>query len=201
MHDVLHFTKGYPIPVRTFFRELETDAERAYPDNQKFAEIVIDFFQQTEQSRMHKSMEVRKATVNKYTWDNAAQVWEKYIDSYKATGLQGQWDTPPNLLNIPNVIDNNIKSHQDFVYWIFRNLNMPERAYQYEGKQMLRNLTFGAQMGQGVLEPINSQQIFDTFKQRMTNINQTELVRSGNTTVSPDPFIVAAHQVLKEQQK
>ena len=66
---------------------------------------------------------------------------------------------------------------------------------------MLRNLTFGAQMGQGVLEPINSQQIFDTFKQRMTNINQTELVRSGNTTVSPDPFIVAAHQVLKEQQK
>ena len=201
MHDVLHFTKGYPIPVRTFFRELETDAERAYPDNQKFAEIAIDFFRQTEQARMHKSMEVRKATIQRYTWDKASEVWENYIDSYEATGLQGQWETPPNLLNIPDSIDKNIKSHQDFVYWIFRHLNMPERAYQYEGKQMIRNLTFGAQMGQGVLEPINAQQIFDISKQRMINMNQTELVRSGHTTVPPDSFITEAHNVFKEQKK
>ena len=78
---------------------------------------------------------------------------------------------------------------------------MPERAYQYEGKQMIRNLTFGAQMGQGVLEPINAQQIFDISKQRMINMNQTELVRSGHTTVPPDSFITEAHNVFKEQKK
>ena len=37
MEDVVRYTNGYPIPVQKFFREMETWAERAYPDNDALA--------------------------------------------------------------------------------------------------------------------------------------------------------------------
>ncbi len=201
MEDVLKHTEGYPVPVRTFFRELETDAERAYPDNQKFAEILIDYFSETSEYRMKKSIRVRKKTLERYSWDETAKVWENYIDSYTAIGLQGQWNTPPNIINIPQNIDDNIQSHQDFIRWIYHLLNMPERAYQYEGTQMIRNLNLGAQISQGVLEPLNRQQLFDSFKQRMKNVNDTELVRSGNIPYQPERFIIEARELLRNDGK
>ena len=65
MQDVIRFIKGYPIPVRTFFREMETNAERAYPDNQELANILIRFFQQSNEDRIRESMKVRKHTIER----------------------------------------------------------------------------------------------------------------------------------------
>ena len=78
---------------------------------------------------------------------------------------------------------------------------MPERAYQYEGTQMIRNLNLGAQISQGVLEPLNRQQLFDSFKQRMKNVNDTELVRSGNIPYQPERFIIEARELLRNDGK
>ena len=67
MEDVLHFTKGYPIPVKTFFRELETNAERAYPDNEVLADTLITFFNKSEEDRIKQSIQVRNDTMGRYS--------------------------------------------------------------------------------------------------------------------------------------
>ena len=201
MEDVLKHTEGYPVPVRTFFRELETDAERAYPDNQKFAEILINYFSETPEYRLKKSITTRKKTLERYNWDDTAKVWENYIDSYNPVELQGRWDTPPNMINIPDQIDENVKSNQDFIRWLYHLLNIPERAHQYEGQQMIRNLNFGAQIAMGTLEPLNRQQVWNSFKERMQHINNTELLRIGQIPYNPEPFIVQARDVLRNVTK
>ena len=201
MEDVLKHTEGYPVPVRTFFHELETGAERAYPDNQKLAEILISYFSESEQFRMKKAITVRQKTLKRYNWDDTAKVWESYIDDYNPVGLQGQWDAAPNMINIPQQVDNNVKSNQDFIRWLYHLLNMPERAHQYEGKQIIRNLNLGAQISQGVLEPLNREQVFTHFQQRMKTINNTELVRIGQIPYNPEPFIVQARDALRNATK
>lgn len=193
MYDVVRHTKGYPIPVRTFFRELETDAERAYPDNEKCAEMLVDFFSQTDQYRMHKSMEVRKGTIDRYNWDATAKVWESYIDSYTPVNLQSRWDTPANIKSIPDSIPEPM-SNQEFINWIFEQVaHDPEKIHALEGTKLFRDLTFGAETGHGLLQPINRQQVFNGYKTRAENFNTVEHLRVGNMSMSPEYFIVDAH--------
>ena len=194
MHDVVQFTKGYPIPVQTFFREMETNAERAYPSNEAFAKILIKFFNQNETQRIQQSIAVRIATLKRYGWDKTAKVWEDYIDSYKPNNLQGKWDSPPNITDIPAAIPPNL-SHKNFVQWIFNNVLVePISIYNEEGMRLCRNLLFGADMSNGVLEPTNQDKIFAQYKQRAQNNNSLESLRVGHATVPPQKFLIDAYQ-------
>jgi len=194
MYDVVRFTGGYPIPVRTFFRELETNADRAYPDNQVFADILTSYFTQDDQARLKKSIETRQKTIARYDWDQTAKVWEDYLDSCQPKGLHGQWQSAPEIKQIPEAVPPNM-SHEDFVPWIFNSvMYKPERLHQNDGAKMYRDLAFGADMSQGALNPINQQQIFDFYKARTHNNNQVEQARVGILKIETDKFIVEAHQ-------
>jgi len=41
MEDVLQWTKGYPVNIQKMYREVETNAERVFPDNDHLVEIMI----------------------------------------------------------------------------------------------------------------------------------------------------------------
>tara|TARA_R110000824_G_scaffold282601_8_gene470884 strand:- start:52 stop:1704 length:1653 start_codon:yes stop_codon:yes gene_type:complete len=199
MHDVIKFTKGYPIPVKTFFREIETNAERAYPDNDKLKETFIEFFSQSNEERTKKSMEVRKHTIKRYNWDDTASVWERYIDSYEPQGLQGKWDSPASLSMVPDGIPENL-SNEDFIKWIFTDvLHDPSLLHQNEGVKLYRDLSFGAEMGQGVLEPLSRERIFDAYRGRANNKNQAEQLRAGNIQAPPEKFLIEARAAQEER--
>ena len=44
MSEIVRNVGGYPIPVQRLFREMETTANRAYPDNAALVDILWDFF-------------------------------------------------------------------------------------------------------------------------------------------------------------
>ena len=199
MHDVLRFTKGYPIPVKTFFREIETNAERAYPDNDILASTLTNFFSRSPTERMQESISVRKATLERYNWDKTAKVWENYIDTYTPVGLQGQWEVPPVMHNVPEGIPENM-SNEDFIKWLFNEvLHAPEKLHQQEGTKLYRDFQFGADIGQGVLEPIDKDKIFKAYQARAANKNQIEYAR-GNKIALSDPFVLEAHQLQGAKQ-
>ena len=194
MHDVLKFTKGYPIPVRTFFREMETNAERAYPDNTELAHILIKFFNQTLSERMQQSIQVRKNTIERYTWDKTAKVWEDYIDSYTPTNEQGKWNNPPTITNIPDTIPPNL-SNVDFIKWIFNDVvQIPDKLHTWEGTQLHRTLTLGAEIGHGILNPMDREKVFAGYKQVAHNNNSLESLRTGHSSQSLPKFLIDAYQ-------
>jgi len=194
MYDVVRFTKGYPIPVRTFFKEMETNAERAYPDNESLADILTKFFQQSPSERIKQAIEVRKATLKRYDWDKSIQVWENYIDSYQPQELQGKWESPPRITNVPTSIPPNL-SHKQFIQWLFTNVMIqPHKIHKEEGLSMYRNLSYGADMKVGHLEPTNQNKIFEQYKNRANNNNLLEAMRTGHHPTQPQQFLIDAHQ-------
>jgi len=199
MHDVVKFTKGYPVPVRTFFREIETNAERAYPDNNKFANILIKFFSKTAIERMKKSLEVRKCTIKRYNWDDTSSVWENYIDSYTSSKLQGKWDSPSTMVNVPNTIPPDL-SNEDFIKWIFNEVeHNSDKLYQFEAVKLYRDISFGAEIGQGTLEPLDREKIFNSYATKARARNQMEYFRNNPAQLVTDPFILQAHERYKAQ--
>ena len=198
MRDVVRATHGYPIPVQTFFREMETNAERAYPDNNALAQILLKFFAQSEADRVQQSVNVRNHTIKRYCWDDTVKVWEKYLDTYQPSELQGHWDASPLIHPIPASIPPNL-SNEEFVHWLYHDLlHEPDKLHQSEGIGMYRTLNFGAEIGLGTLQPINKDQIFTKYKQHKENSNNLEHIRVGNIDLPKDQFIRDAHTRQKQ---
>lgn len=193
MEDVLQWTKGYPIKIQKMYRELETNAERVFPDNDHLVEIMINHLMLSPEEKAKKSAEVRQATIERYDWDDCAKVWMDYIDTYKPHGLQGHWNAPPNIHEVPQGIPPNLDNNQ-FVEWLFAAvLRQPENAYGYEATKLVRDLNIGAIVDHGIVEPINRENIFQQFKSRAENQLVVEKLRVGQLSIVEDKFIGVAN--------
>jgi len=193
MEDVLQWTKGYPIKIQKMYSELETNAERVFPDNDHLVEIMINHLMLSPEEKAKKSTEVRQATIERYDWDDCAKVWMDYIDTYKPHGLQGHWNAPPNINEVPQSIPPNLDNNQ-FVEWLFTVvLRQPESSYGYEATKLVRDLNIGAIVDHGIVEPINRENIFQQFKSRAENQIVVEKIRVGQLSLVEDKFIGVAN--------
>jgi len=200
MEDVILHTQGYPVPVKKFYREMETNAERAYPDNDAMAEIMTEFFTSPPQARMKKSMQARAGAVKRYDWDDTAKQWENYIDSYSPSGKQGEWGSPPVLPSIPESKPADFSNHNQFVDWLFSEvMKEPEKVHKEEALRLIRDLNFGAQITYGSLKPLSQDNVFDMYKQRAINKLQAEQVRVGALPIMDSYYVAEAHNRRKKQ--
>jgi len=192
MEDVIQWTKGYPIKIQKMYRELETNAERVFPDNDHLVEIMINHLMLSPEDKAKKSAEVRQATVERYDWDDCAKAWMDYIDAYKPVGKQGKWGYPPELYDIPvemPKVDNN-----QFVEWLYNAvLNQPEDAFGYEATKLLRDLNIGAVVDHGIVDPISRDKVFENYKNRANNKIVIEKIRTGLLSLVPEKFIEVAN--------
>ncbi|MHA2010293.1 MAG: glycosyltransferase [Candidatus Hodarchaeales archaeon] len=194
MEDVLQWTKGYPIKIQKMYRELETNAERVFPDNDHLVEIMINHLMLSPEEKAAKSQEVRQATIERYDWDDCAKAWMDYIDTYKPHNLQGVWDNPPTLFNIPEQMPQNL-GHEQFVQYLYQDIiHEPDSAYGYEATKLIRDLNIGAIVEHGVIEPVNKDQIFQRYKAMAQNKLVVEKIRSGMATLQNDTFIEMANE-------
>ena len=60
--------------------------------------------------------------------------------------------------------------------------------------RLCRNLLFGAEMSDGVLESTNQDKIFAQYQQRAQNNNALESLRTGQTPMAPQKFLIDAYQ-------
>jgi|TARA_R100000995_G_scaffold37301_1_gene17144 glycosyltransferase involved in cell wall biosynthesis len=196
MEDVVSFTKGYPINIKSFYREMETGADRAHPDNEHFAKIMIDYFSLSEAERNRKMLETRMATIEKYSWDKTAKVWEDYIDSYTPVGRQGKWDSPYTHVDIPNEPPQGLDP-ETFIRWCFGvMLKEPENAYSYEAVELIQSIAFGAHVES--LDPFNAQNAWEIMSQRAKNKFLSEQIRTGQQEMIIDEFIKQAYKRRKK---
>tara|TARA_B100000029_G_scaffold514436_1_gene617210 strand:+ start:281 stop:1924 length:1644 start_codon:yes stop_codon:yes gene_type:complete len=194
MEDTLHWLKGYKINVETMARELETNAERAYPDNNHLAKIIEKHLSLPEEKRLKKCVQTRQATKKRYTWDKTAQAWMDYIDTYKPVDQQGQWDAPPNIYNIPESIPENL-DNQQFIIWLYSEfLKESHRAFSYEGNKLLCDLTCGATIEYGNMDVLDRDKLFERYKSIANNKIVCEQARAGMLSLSQDVYLTEAYK-------
>lgn len=79
MEDIVNKLEAYPVKISTFFKELETQAERAYPDNQHLQEIIIQHINMPQPMRHIKGNKTRELCLKHYNWDIIYKKWENYL--------------------------------------------------------------------------------------------------------------------------
>jgi glycosyltransferase involved in cell wall biosynthesis len=198
MTDVAKNCSGKAIKVKHIFRELETGANRCYPDNDHLVELLINFFKRPDQIRKREGYLARKSCLSRYTWDQTASIWEDYLDGVVLKNKQGQWDAPPDIFNPNMQIPENLNTQQ-LVEWAMVNIaNTPEEIFSFKGMNVVRDLNFGAAFGHGYIQEFNPEKFITHCKNYIENKNLLEKLRCGMLEINMPDFVKYAHGNLKK---
>jgi len=196
MEDVVRKTKGTPLKVQRLYREADSHAWRALPDNDYCARKLYEHFCQSDADKQAQRDTVRKATLDTYSWDKTAKIWERYFDGIEPVGLQGQWDSPMRMKSIPPTLPEGMTNAQ-FTHWLHAQiLQQPEKINSYSGLAMVRDLNHGATLSGNKLSPISQQQIFKHATNKVRYFNECEQARMNIDKLPRQDFIEYA--MLKE---
>jgi glycosyltransferase involved in cell wall biosynthesis len=187
--DILSKTNSIGIKIAKDYLELETQAFRMMPDNNDLAEQLIRYFN-LQPVHAHKlASQSRQACEKFYNYDNTAKIWETYFDSVQLTGLQGKWDAPPDIYDVPETIPPNLDNVQ-FVAFLFNDvLHEPDLKYSLLGLKLVTDLNIGATIDGTNIQPITREQIFNATKARAQNKIFAEKVRAGLIQLPMEDYI------------
>jgi len=196
MESVIPKLKGTLIDVQKMFRESETGAYRAYPDNQDFANKLYKFFQLPESIRKKKGFDAHQGALKHFNWDEVSKKWEKLIDE----SPYASWDAPINLHQPPSQIPN-IPDNEKFVTWCIENiLGRPDKTSGYFAVKQTRNLNYGQeQIGFGGLY-LSDQSLIGT-KQEWKNFDRNILVQNLLKIVENRNYWESRRTEQMEQEK
>lgn len=139
MSDVVRKLQGFPIKVERMYRNPDMPCWRALPDNNAFAQQLVDIFSAPRDFLSVCGASARLACEEFYDYDKTAKIWETYIDSVP---LQDLWATPATqhkpIRDIPQGL-----SDEQFVKWGLINIaGRPDLVDSWHAMRMVRDLTW-----------------------------------------------------------
>lgn len=139
MSSVLSNIGGIPIKVQRLYREAESHAYRALPDNDHLISLWKDFVNKPESVRKVMGRKTYMKCKKNYSYDMSAKEWEKFFDTVEPKNL---WDSPP-LVHQPNPDVPDGFDNDQFARWIIRNIwGRPEKMDSYMSLRLMRDLNY-----------------------------------------------------------
>lgn len=190
MTEIVENLNGIKIPVQRMFRELETNADRAYPDIEETANKLYEYLIQTPQSEKEKdSIDTRNRCISKYTWDNVYAVWDECFSSIDIKH-KINWGAPPLETNHHSIkIPPNL-THKEFVEYIcYHVLKAPHILNSAGVQALIRDLSMGLVANGGSIRSIDRNQVVKILENYLNNILQSNDIRlktqSNNIGINP----------------
>lgn len=181
MTEIVENLNGIKIPVIRLFRELETNADRAYPDIDATVKILLDFFINTsDETKALNSKAIREKCLSQYTWDHVYSVWEECFDSIDINSK-----IPWNMAN-PRQIQPNIKVPGDlnnkyFVEFICNNIiNEPDLMKTAFVNNLIRDADAGLVPRNRGISVMTRQNIVEALESLLQNKVNAENMKSAN---------------------
>ena len=184
MCDVVNKLEAYPVPIASYFKELETQAIRTYPDNNSLIEYIVNFYHSADKLEMSKK--IRSLTEKHYNWDNIAIKWETYLDKL-SNDYVSKWDNPPHILSKIDTssIPPNL-SNIDIIQFIFDKYLKHAYSLDKNVLDMLKQADYGFTINGMNISGYHTQDIIEYFNTLIDNNNQAEYARINNLKFNDD---------------
>jgi glycosyltransferase involved in cell wall biosynthesis len=191
MSEVCESLKGIKIPVIRMFREMETNADRAYPDIGATTNIMYDFFVNTDQTiRLDNSIKIRQACISKYTWDHVYAVWDACFDSIDIKSKVA-WDSP----NVKQAEHASMKvpsglNSKEFIEYICHNvINEPSLMNTAHIQVLIRDAVSGLVARNGSIMSLTKQNIVEALEGHLNNKIMCETMRIHPDSIKKEDFL------------
>jgi glycosyltransferase involved in cell wall biosynthesis len=191
MTEIVENLHGYKIPLVTLFREMETNADRALPDNDATSKIIYNHMVNiSPEQKLANSKIIREKCLEQYTWDAVYNVWDECFDSIDIR-KKPSWDTPDlNITNHTSVKVPKDLDQAEFIEFICTNvINSPELLKTAHTQCLIRDSVSGIVARNGTLSSLNKQQIIEILEGHMNNKIVCEKMRTQPNTLIKEDFI------------
>lgn len=166
------------VPIQTQFKELETGADRVYPDNKVCEKYIDEHIKLSKQEMGDIGIDTRKKLLDNYSWDITTKSIRAIIDNCKLTGDQGQWDAPSRNINKQTVQHNN--SFRAIIYAIIdTTLKDPYLKKTTFVEQLLNNVNNGYVMSDAGMTPFNQNNGIQLLDGYINHAIMIEKIRMG----------------------
>jgi hypothetical protein len=196
MKDIINNLDATPIRIGTFFKELETEAIRTYPDHHDCIEQLFKLI--TLPSSMRKRMGLNTANLvkEKYNWSNTINKWISYIDTIDISVYDKKWNN--KNLNIIENIDYDSLNKNQYVYDLMYSLipkYLSKLNITMDNYWLLKNIYLAQNeytIVNGVAQPFSVKNVIDNINILINNHNRVETLKHQNITIDED-FIAYAN--------
>lgn len=97
MESVVRNLEGIPVKPKALYKELETGCYRAVPDNELASNLMLNFFNMSEDERIAMGNKTRDAFLKHYQWNKSGKAWENYFDSVDILPEELTWKSEPRI--------------------------------------------------------------------------------------------------------
>lgn len=193
MTEIAENVGGFKIPVSRMFRELETGADRAYPDISYTTDLFYDFFvNKTPQDRENLSKTARNLCINQYTWDHTFQVWDECFDSIDISSNLDWAKTPLRKTNHQNVDVPANLAPKDFVNFIVHNvINEPSLLNSSFCQSLIKDATMGLVCRNNAIKVMTYQDIVQNLEVIMNTKIAIENARTNTNAIIKEKYVNA----------
>jgi glycosyltransferase involved in cell wall biosynthesis len=191
MTEIVEKLDGIKLRVDRMFREMEINADRAYPDNQFTANVLYDFFiNQSEDTRQNNRINIRNKCISLYSWDNVYSVWEEAFDSIDISKkLSWEDKNIPQVQNMSLKVPKNLNDKEFIEFICLKVLNDPYILKTANIQTLIRDVTNGIICKNGHTIYINKQYIIDILEGLLNNKIMCEKMRMNPEQILKEDFI------------
>lgn len=203
MYDIVRKLDGFPVRVERMFKEMETEAYRAYPDNKHLVEILSQFLLLPSPVRYKKGYETRKLAEKFYNWDAVAKKWEDVFDSIMENPNRKTWNnklqpmTPIDVNNLPKFSNN----YELLSYIYDNNLKKIDGFYDHLNLYMLKHIDYGFVIDGGEIKNYKMNNYITMLNEYIKANNIAYQLMSGTATPVNEDYLIYAHNRLNKIKK
>lgn len=173
------------VPVSRIFRELESNTDRIYPDNDACINLISKYLEIDDITKMKSAKDIRSKLLDHYSWEKTAKEFETIIDNVKLSGLQGKWDSPLRK-TFPATKVNDMPNNRDFIYFVVdKVIDDPELKKTYFIEDIISSLNSGYIHDGASNNKFTKKDALKILEIYMNNKATMEAIRTG-TMKNPD---------------
>lgn len=211
MSDVVRKVNGIPIRVLETFKEVETGAYKAVPDNKHLAEEIVKFALLSDSERKKMGVKSRIGMLKHFDYNKSAQILKNYFDTVEND--PNRWSTSPRL-HEPQMNAQGVSQHM-FVNWAIANvLGEPERINSAFGYLLNRQFNTGYRETSGTnyhlsddsvfgarttIQGITPEGMMNDLREMCLKRNYWERVRCDLEKIPMPRFIEEAHKRMQNK--
>lgn len=189
MSEICENLNGIKISVKRMFREMETNADRAYPDINHTAEILYKYFTNFNKDNfISTSNNTRSKCINYYTWDKVYEVWDRCFDSIDVTKKKS-WDS--NELDIIGKmsVPQNLSRYEFVKYICDFIINEPDLFYSANVQNLLKDFYNGVVARNGAITSYSQKEIVESLEIHLANKLAYKDLRLNSSALQNENYI------------
>lgn len=191
MTEVAENLNGVKIPIKRAFRELETNADRVYPDNDFTADVLYRFFNETSDSvKQQNSKIIREKCAQQYSWDGVYNVWDECFSSIDISS-KVPWNTTAKFLtNHENASVNAALPPKEFIEYACSQIINDPYLINTSGMQcLIRDLQAKIVCNNGTIKGFAMREAMPILEQYLNNKIVCEQMRLNESSIKKEDYL------------